>query len=257
MVMSITPDWRSRSIMISTSGLPPTEMRGLGVDSVSGRSQQVLEAQEIDHAALRVEQGQVPHRPRAHELQRLRGGEAGGPGQGRAIDDLVHLGVEGGAAEHGASDIAIGHHAGQPSIGVDDQRDLLAAPGHGLEDCAQARPQGEGAAVERGHQAPPPLSAKRFWMRRASSWTVRRTSTMRGTARPSPYGLAPARARALKAGVCAVSMPRRISSRAGSTSITLAPRRRPRWRAPIFTAGSPNDGASMRPLEELPIITSA
>ena len=38
MVMSVIPDWRRRSIMISTSGRPPTRTRGLGVDSVSGRS---------------------------------------------------------------------------------------------------------------------------------------------------------------------------------------------------------------------------
>jgi len=31
-----------------------------------------------------------------------------------------------------------------------------------------------------------PHSRKRFWTRRASSETVRRTSTMRGAARPSP-----------------------------------------------------------------------
>jgi len=128
----------------------------------------------------------MPHRSRPHELERFRGGEAGGPGEGRAIHHLVHLGVEGGAAEHGAPDVAVGDHAGQPPVGVDNQGDLLAAPGHGLEDGEQARAEGQRAAGEVRHQRPPSSSAKRFWTRRASRGTVFKISTMRGAARPSP-----------------------------------------------------------------------
>src|SRR5437016_8379498 len=37
----------------------------------------------------------------------------------------------------------------------------------------------------------------------------------------------------------------------GSTSITLAARKRLAWRLPIFTVGTPKKGASINPLDEL------
>src|ERR1700733_16036382 len=49
--------------------------------------------------------------------------------------------------------------------------------------------------------------------------------------------------------------PRRIAASVHGTSITLAARTRPRWRSPMLTTGRRKEGASVKPLEEFPIIT--
>jgi hypothetical protein len=73
---------------------------------------------------------------------------------------------------------------------------------------------------------------------------------------PSPYGFETKRRSLLKLDEYNLLTAARIAGFVGSQSITLSAFKRPFWRSPIFTVPILKDGASAKPLEELPITPS-
>src|SRR5207247_995139 len=139
-----------------------------------------------------------------------------------------------------------------PGLPVPPEADLLAA----ARDHGQRVAQRGAFADEHVREG---THASTAFLRTSASpsGVSRRTRTIRGAARPSPYGFGRPRSPSRKPGASAVSSAWRIASRSGGTSSTLSPRRRPSCRLPTLTAGSAKEGASIRPLEELPTIASA
>ncbi len=80
---------------------------------------------------------------------------------------------------------------------------------------------------------------------------------MRADDLPSPYGFGVPSRLARNVSDDARRTAASMASASKGTSMTFAPRRRSAWRRPMFTAGTPNVGASSSPDDELPTMHRA